>query len=437
MSKHRATIPARLARVALAKGMAGTSAGIAAGVVVALVATGGTYAMWNDARGRRPRRGHLGQRRAHHQRRHELPDHGARLHASSCRVAPSSPRRRSPSATPASRRSRSPRASVSFTDPSGTLASQLVVAVRQAATCTLTPVGTTADLVHDLRARSPTRPRRSASRCSSRPPRPPTCRATPPSFSRRARRGAGAVVSDPHRRRRSASSSSSCSPAPASRSRTGATTASTTGSVAVASPTRDQLRRRRRELVNGSFESPEHRAERLQPARRRPSVPGLGGAERQRHRDLARPGRQSSRRPARSSPSSTATAFGTLYQDVVTIPGQTLRWSVQHRGREGIDSMRGLDQRRRRARSCEQDAVQRPGRTRGCCAPAPTSCPPARRRPGSASPRSSTHNNNVSIGNLIDDVTFGSGPCLRADRDGHEHHDPGGPLTASATPWST
>lgn len=37
-----------------------------------------------------------------------------------------------------------------------------------------------------------------------------------------------------------------------------------------------------------------------------------------------------------------ANSAGTLYQDVVTTPGDTLTWTLQHRGREGADTMKVL-----------------------------------------------------------------------------------------------
>ncbi len=37
-----------------------------------------------------------------------------------------------------------------------------------------------------------------------------------------------------------------------------------------------------------------------------------------------------------------ANSAGTLYQDVVTTPGATMTWTLQHRGREGTDVMRVL-----------------------------------------------------------------------------------------------
>ena len=37
-----------------------------------------------------------------------------------------------------------------------------------------------------------------------------------------------------------------------------------------------------------------------------------------------------------------ANSPGTLYQDVVTTPGVTMTWSIQHRGREGADTMKVL-----------------------------------------------------------------------------------------------
>jgi alternate signal-mediated exported protein len=122
--------------------MVGTSAGIAAGVVIALAATSGTYALWNDNEVIAPGEltsGHVALTI------NDVGDYGI----TGLDLTELLPGRSVITTTPLTVRNegstplRVTPGSVSFTDPSGTLASQLVVAVHEAATCILTPTGTT------------------------------------------------------------------------------------------------------------------------------------------------------------------------------------------------------------------------------------------------------------------------------------------------------
>ena len=121
--------------------MAGASAGIAAGLVVALAATSGTYAMWNDARVIEP--GDVTSGNV------SLTINGVTSHPiSGLDLTKLLPGRSVITPTPLTVHNAGTTplsvtpGSINFTDPSGTLASQLVVAVRQVATCTVTPTGT-------------------------------------------------------------------------------------------------------------------------------------------------------------------------------------------------------------------------------------------------------------------------------------------------------
>ncbi len=142
MSKHRATAPASRRTRRIAGGMAGTAAGIGVSVVVALAATGGTYALWNDNKVIAPGQVNSGTV--------SLTINGVTNYAiSGLDVTKLLPGRSVITSTPLTVRnagvtplSVTP-GSIGFTDPSGTLASQLVVAVRQATSCSLTPVGST------------------------------------------------------------------------------------------------------------------------------------------------------------------------------------------------------------------------------------------------------------------------------------------------------
>jgi|GEM_PF-2285848 len=101
---------------------------------------------------------------------------------------------------------------------------------------------------------------------------------------------------------------------------------------------------------------------------------------------------------------------GTLYQDVATTPGQVLHWSIKHHGRWGTDTMRvsinaagaALVQQGQFQtsnadwRTYEGDYVVPAGQTSTRLSVTAVS----------------TATGDNSVGNLIDDVTFGSGPCL-------------------------
>lgn len=142
MSKHRVTILRSARPRRLVKGMAGTSAGIAVGVVIALAATSGTYAMWNDNEVIAP--GQVASGNA------ALTIDGVDSYSiTGLDFTKLLPGRSVITATPLTVRNAGATplsvtpGMITFTDPSGTLASQLVVAVQQAAGCTLTPTGTT------------------------------------------------------------------------------------------------------------------------------------------------------------------------------------------------------------------------------------------------------------------------------------------------------
>lgn len=101
---------------------------------------------------------------------------------------------------------------------------------------------------------------------------------------------------------------------------------------------------------------------------------------------------------------------GTAYQVVSTTPGQVLHWSLKHRGRDGTDTMAVA------INANGAPLVQRDQFSTGAATWSyheGVYVVPA----GQTSTRISlipisTFNNQPSIGNLVDDVTFGSGPCL-------------------------
>ena len=105
-----------------------------------------------------------------------------------------------------------------------------------------------------------------------------------------------------------------------------------------------------------------------------------------------------------------ASRAATVSQTITTTPGQTLQWSLVHRGREGADTMEvligasvaaGVSQR------TITDGVGAWVRYSGAYTV------PANQGSTTFSMKSvSTYNNQASIGNLIDGVSFGTGPCL-------------------------
>ncbi|MEV4853068.1 MULTISPECIES: DUF7507 domain-containing protein [unclassified Microbacterium] len=106
-----------------------------------------------------------------------------------------------------------------------------------------------------------------------------------------------------------------------------------------------------------------------------------------------------------------ATQASMLYQDVATTPGQTLYWSLKHRGREGTDTMRVM--------------IGVPGGTltnvSGSLADGTAAwgthtgsytVPAGQTTTRFGFQAVSTATGNQSVGNLLDDISFGTGPCL-------------------------
>lgn len=105
-------------------------------------------------------------------------------------------------------------------------------------------------------------------------------------------------------------------------------------------------------------------------------------------------------------------AAGTLYQDVATTPGQVLHWAISHRGREGNDTMRVS------INAAGATLVQQSQWTTGTAGfvrhEGDYVVPAGQTSTRLSLTAVSTSGNAPSIGNLIDDVSFGSGPCLTA-----------------------
>ena len=108
-----------------------------------------------------------------------------------------------------------------------------------------------------------------------------------------------------------------------------------------------------------------------------------------------------------------ADAPGTLYQQLATIPGQTMQWSFLHRGRMGPDSMElliGAPGNPIRI-STFVDSYQSPNSNQGWVRYSGTYVVPVGQEMTELGFKSLATG---SIGNFLDDVSFGTGPCVTA-----------------------
>ncbi len=108
-----------------------------------------------------------------------------------------------------------------------------------------------------------------------------------------------------------------------------------------------------------------------------------------------------------------AYSAGTLSQDVATTPGQSLSWSLDHRGRRGTDVMRVLI-------GPPGDLVQSgpdisDGQEWGQHSGAYI-VPEGQTTTRFAFQAVSSSDGNVAVGNLLDNITFGTGPCVISDK---------------------
>ncbi|GAB3312298.1 hypothetical protein GCM10027298_37400 [Epidermidibacterium keratini] len=116
-----------------------------------------------------------------------------------------------------------------------------------------------------------------------------------------------------------------------------------------------------------------------------------------------------------------ANQTSTLYQDIATVPGQVMRWSLKHRGRLGADTM--------------QVQIGAPGGT--LVAQTPTGATSTNITDGNtawgtysgiyvvpagqtttrfAFAAVSTSSGNTSVGNFLDDIVFANSPCMITDK---------------------
>ncbi len=109
-----------------------------------------------------------------------------------------------------------------------------------------------------------------------------------------------------------------------------------------------------------------------------------------------------------------ATQASTLYQDVSTTPGQTLRWELQHRGRAGVDVMAvhigapvqplGV--------GTQQGPLISDGRTAWGTYAGLYTVPPGQTRTRFSFKAVSTATGDPTVGNFLDSISFGTGACL-------------------------
>ncbi|MFB7250120.1 isopeptide-forming domain-containing fimbrial protein [Microbacterium sp. NPDC056234] len=101
-----------------------------------------------------------------------------------------------------------------------------------------------------------------------------------------------------------------------------------------------------------------------------------------------------------------------LYQDVPTTPGQTLSWSLNHRGRQGTDVMRVL------IGPPDAPVQNGPNLSDGLTwgSHAGTYVVPAGQTTTRFAFEAVTSVGGAGVGNLLDNITFGTGPCLISDK---------------------
>ena len=107
-----------------------------------------------------------------------------------------------------------------------------------------------------------------------------------------------------------------------------------------------------------------------------------------------------------------ANVAGTLSQSISTTPGQILQWSLLHRGRAGVDTMQvliGSSNSTLVPIRTISDGITAWGRYSGAYV-----VPAGQTTTELAFRAISTGSGDLSVGNFMDDVSFGSGPCLTA-----------------------
>lgn len=110
-----------------------------------------------------------------------------------------------------------------------------------------------------------------------------------------------------------------------------------------------------------------------------------------------------------------ATQASTMFQDVPTTPGQTLAWSLAHRGRGGVDSMRVIIGSPT-GPLAQSGPVISDGNTAWGLHTGTYTVPAGQTTTRFAFEAVSAASGNITIGNFLDSISFGTGPCIIADK---------------------
>ncbi|MCM3779780.1 DUF7507 domain-containing protein [Microbacterium hydrocarbonoxydans] len=165
-------------------------------------------------------------------------------------------------------------------------------------------------------------------------------------------------------------------------------------------------------LANGSFEQPAFTAG--VSLVNESVIPGWTTTATDRQVEIWRsPGNPRGYPAAQGSQFAELNAFqaSTLYQDVTTTPGQTLYWSLKHRGREGTDTMRVVAGAPG-GTLADISGLLADGTAAWGTRTGSYTVPAGQTTTRFGFQAVSTATGNQSVGNLLDDIAFGTGPCL-------------------------
>ncbi|WP_298118936.1 DUF11 domain-containing protein [uncultured Aurantimicrobium sp.] len=123
-----------------------------------------------------------------------------------------------------------------------------------------------------------------------------------------------------------------------------------------------------------------------------------------------------------------ATQVSTLYQEIATTPGQTLTWSLSHRGRQGVDTMHVEIGNQAGAVNYVSGTIS-DGNTAWGRWTGTYTVPAGQYITQFAFVADTTHGGNKSIGNFLDDISFGTPACVTATKSVY----PAGPANVGDT----
>lgn len=123
-----------------------------------------------------------------------------------------------------------------------------------------------------------------------------------------------------------------------------------------------------------------------------------------------------------------ATQVATLYQEIPTTPGQTLTWALSHRGRQGVDTMHVEIGNTSGVVNYTSGTISDGNTAWGRHAGTYT-VPAGQYITQFAFVADTTHGGNKSIGNFLDDISFGTPACVTATKSVY----PAGPANVGDT----